>query len=359
MTRTHATARRPAPQPAFRTTLTTLVCIAAGVGTGMVVKQQQTALKEAKVLRLLTVAPAPASASEPVRPVPAPALVAAVASVASQPGMPPGVDVHDAAELRSRLRWVTTQVGPNKVETLDPDSRLLLARSAAQKAGLADVGLDYRDVYGVIHAESSWVARPGLGRNGVVSHGLAQFEPATARAVGLRNPGDPVEAVHASALLLKEAARWSAARIDGLKLDAGEWALKLREGVSVYYNLSSRGRRTWDGLNSHRMPVETRLHIRNVQMGALRASQLTARGAGDGGAATEVAAVAPLAAATPLRRGQAVVARAGAGSTPVRVASAGLARPARAAAWVRTSDSITLPEGTIRWSSRQTGAERG
>lgn len=328
MTRTPATARHPASQTVFRTTLTALVCIAAGVGVGMAVKQLQTAAKEAKVLRLRTVVAA----------TPSPKPVAAIAPAPAVESQPQS-QVPSAAELRSQLRWVTTQVGQQKVETLHPDSRLLLARSAAQKAGLADVGLDYRDVYGVIHAESSWVARPGLGRNGVVSHGLAQFEPATARAVGLRNPGDPVEAVHASALLLKEAARWSAGRIDGLKLDAGQWALKLREGISVYYNLSSRGRRTWDGRNSHRMPIETRLHIRNVQVGAARAGQLTA--GGDSGAPIEVAAAAPVAAAT-----------------PVRASFAGAPVKRKAAAWVRTRDSITLPEGTIRWSSREIGAER-
>ena len=49
----------------------------------------------------------------------------------------------------------------------------------------------------------------------ISSFGIAQFEPATARAVGLRDPSDPVEAVHAAALHLKDAAEWSAKRISG------------------------------------------------------------------------------------------------------------------------------------------------
>jgi hypothetical protein len=220
-----------------------------------------------------------------------------------------------ADELHSQLRWVTLQPGQ---KTLDANSRLLLVRSAAQKESLADVGLDYRDVYGVIHAESSWVARPGMGKNGVVSHGLAQFEPATARAVGLRNPADPVEAVQAAARLLKEAAQWSARRIEGLNLDAVQHARKLREGISVYYNLSTRGRMAWSGQNSYQMPIETRLHIRNVQSGAARAGQLTGNPA---------AAVMPL-------------------EAPVKA----VASPT--SSWVRTGDSITTPEGRISWTSR-------
>src|SRR5215218_9502388 len=64
--------------------------------------------------------------------------------------------------------------------TLEPAARLKLSRAAAEKAALHEVGLDFRDVYGVISAETSWVPRAGMGRNGVVSEGLGQFEPATA-----------------------------------------------------------------------------------------------------------------------------------------------------------------------------------
>lgn len=182
-------------------------------------------------------------------------------------------------DLDRQLRWVKADVGGGKV-TLDPASRLLLARSAAERARLHEVGLDFRDVYGVIHAETSWVPRAGMGKNGVVSQGLGQFEPATARAVGLRDPNDAVQAVHAAARLLREAAQWSSRRIAGLGLSPQQRAAKLREGVSIYYNLSSRARSTWTGLNSHRLPVETQRHIRNVRLGAQQADRLYTRLAG-------------------------------------------------------------------------------
>jgi hypothetical protein len=160
---------------------------------------------------------------------------------------------------------------------LEPAARLQLVRSAADRAGLKDVGLDFRDVYGVIHAETSWVPRTGMGRNGVASEGLGQFEPATAKAVGLRDPNDATQAVNAAARLLREAAVWSAQRIARLGLAPQERAAKLREGVSIYYNLSSQARSTWNGLNTDRLPVETLRHIRNVRAGAQQADTLNAR----------------------------------------------------------------------------------
>jgi hypothetical protein len=160
---------------------------------------------------------------------------------------------------------------------VDPATRIALSRSAADRARLHEVGLDFRDVYGVISAETSWVPRTGMGKNGVASHGLAQFEPATARAVGLRDPNNPVEAVHAAARLLREAAMWSKQRIASLRLAPEQKAAKLREGISIYYNLSSRARATWSGLNTQQLPVETQRHIRNVREGAKQADQLNAR----------------------------------------------------------------------------------
>lgn len=160
---------------------------------------------------------------------------------------------------------------------VDPAARLQLVRAAAQRAQLHEVGLDFRDVYGVIHAESSWVARPGMGKNGVTSHGLGQFEPATAKAVGLRDPNNAAEAVNAAARLLREAAVWSSQRIATLRLAPEQRAAKLREGVSIYYNLSTRMRSTWNGLNTHRLPVETLRHISNVRAGAQQADRLNAR----------------------------------------------------------------------------------
>lgn len=232
------------------------------------------------------------------------------------------------ADLKSQLRWIPASLGPGHV-TLDDHSRLLLSRSAADRAGLREVGLDFRDVYGVIHAETSWVPRAGMGRNGVVSQGLGQFEPATARAIGLRNANDAVEAVHASARLLREAAVWSAQRIAALPLAPEQRAAKLREGVSIYYNLSSRARSTWNGRNAGSLPPETQRHIRNVLAGARQADQIHARLGG--------AALAPLPALPAAQAMTAAAERA----APVRTAAA---RPAAPHAL-----------GTIEWSGQGAG----
>lgn len=180
------------------------------------------------------------------------------------------------AQLRTRVRWVETRIGNDKLVTPDDSSRVLLAKSAADRAGLSQVGLSFKDVYGIINAETSWIPRLGASKNGTPNLGLAQFEPATAHALGLRNPNDPVEAVHVAALHMKEAAEWSANRISGLKLNADDRAEKLREGVSIFYNLSTRGRNRWNGMNTDVLPIETRLHIRNARSGARYAAELEA-----------------------------------------------------------------------------------
>ena len=181
------------------------------------------------------------------------------------------------APLRAKMRWVPVRHGAKTLRTLDSGSRLLLARSAAQSAGLSSVGLSYQDVYGVIEAETSWVARDGLGRNGVTSSGLAQFEPATAKGLGLTDANDPVQAVHAAAVYMKMGAQWASQKIAHLKLTPQQYAAKLREGVSVYYNLSVRGRNKWDGINTAQLPVETQRHIRNVRSGAQEALELATK----------------------------------------------------------------------------------
>ena len=181
------------------------------------------------------------------------------------------------ASLRSSIRLVQTRIGTTPLSTPDYVSRLLLAKSAANRAGLHEVGLTFRDVYGIINAETSWVPRLGASKDGTPNLGIAQFEPATARALGLRNPDDLVEAVHVAALHMKEAAVWSANRISGLKLADSDRATKLREGVSIYYNLSSRGRAAWNGKNTHRLPIETQRHIANARVGADQAAILDAQ----------------------------------------------------------------------------------
>jgi hypothetical protein len=186
------------------------------------------------------------------------------------------------AQLRSKIRWVETRIGDDKLLTPDADSRVLLAKSAAERAGLDDVGLSFKDVYGIINAETSWIPRMGASKDGTPNLGIAQFEPATAKGLGLRNPNDPVESIHVAALHMKEAAEWSAKRLSGLKLGAGERATKLREGVSIFYNLSVKGRNKWNGRNTAKLPIETQLHIRNARSGAQRAAELEARSRSSG-----------------------------------------------------------------------------
>jgi hypothetical protein len=177
-------------------------------------------------------------------------------------------------KLRSQLNWTEVRLGANVLKTPDAPSRLLLVEFAAQRAGLHEVGLSHRDVYGIINAETSWIPRMGASKDGTPNLGIAQFEPATAAAVGLTDPMDPVQAVHAAAIHLKDAAKWSARRIAGLKLTPEEHAQKLRDGVSIYYNLSVKGRNKWDGLNTAKLPVETQRHIANARVGARRAAEL-------------------------------------------------------------------------------------
>jgi hypothetical protein len=179
-----------------------------------------------------------------------------------------------AHPLQALLRFETIRWGGKPVQTLDEASRLLLARAAAEKAGLESVGLGYHDVYGVIEAETSWIPRTGASKDGTPNLGLAQFEPRTARGLGVENPEDPVQAVFAAAVYMKQGARWAADRLDGLKLSPAEKAAKLREGVSVFYNLSVKGRNKWTGLNTDELPVETQRHIRNARAGAAEAAEL-------------------------------------------------------------------------------------
>src|SRR5206468_836851 len=84
-------------------------------------------------------------------------------------------------QLRSKLHWEPIRFGGTILKTPDPQSRLLLVESAAKRAGLEQVGLSYRDVYGIINAETSWVPRLGASKDGTPNLGIAQFEPATAR----------------------------------------------------------------------------------------------------------------------------------------------------------------------------------
>ena len=202
----------------------------------------------------------------------------AIATNANAPRFPLKFKVNDYYDqLRAKLNWLPVRYAGNILRTPDAESRLLLAQSAAKRAGLAQVGLSYKDVYGIIRAETSWIPRLGSSKDGTPNLGLAQFEPATAKAVGLTDPTDPVQAVHAAALHLRDAAVWSAKRIAKLKLTPEQRAVKLREGVSIYYNLSTKGRNMWNGLNTAKLPIETRRHIANARKGAREAGELEAQ----------------------------------------------------------------------------------
>src|SRR4051812_18345871 len=80
------------------------------------------------------------------------------------------------AQLRGRLRWVNARVAGQFVLTPDHTSRMMLAKSAAERAGLSQVGLSYMDVYGIINAETSWAPRAGRSKDGTPNLGIAQFE---------------------------------------------------------------------------------------------------------------------------------------------------------------------------------------
>jgi soluble lytic murein transglycosylase-like protein len=219
-------------------------------------------------------AAAPATAALAVPAAKGTTAAAAVAAVTA--AAPPKVTLKftsDAA-LRAQMKWVPVRYAGEKTKTLDEASRLLLAQAAAERAGLDEVGLTFEDVYGVIYAETSWIPRDGTGKNGVSSLGLAQFEPRTARGLGLKNPHDPVQAVTAAAVNMKHGAEWAEDKIAHLKLDPEQRAAKIREGVSIYYNLSIKGRNKWNGVNTAKLPIETRRHIKNVRRGAERASDL-------------------------------------------------------------------------------------
>ncbi|HEY0887163.1 MAG TPA: hypothetical protein VGE20_17860, partial [Ramlibacter sp.] len=117
----------------------------------------------------------------PKRQAPAARRAAKAAPVAAS--MAPVADDH-YEQLRSRLRWVQTRIGSDQLLTPDLHSRVLLAKSAADRAGLDEVGLSFMDVYGIISAETSWVPRMGASKDGTPNLGIAQFEPATARLLG-------------------------------------------------------------------------------------------------------------------------------------------------------------------------------
>ncbi|MBK0393661.1 hypothetical protein [Ramlibacter algicola] len=185
---------------------------------------------------------------------------------------PPPLPVQDYyAQLRSRVRWEPVRMNGAVLLTPDHASRLMLAKAAAREARLEDMGLGFQDVYGLIRAETDWVPRLGASRDGTPNLGIAQFEPATAAALGVQDPDDVVEAVHAAARHMREAAEWSRQRVERLRVPKAQRQAMLRAGVSVYYNLSSRAREGWSGRDADGLPRETAQHIAHAREGAKEA----------------------------------------------------------------------------------------
>lgn len=178
------------------------------------------------------------------------------------------------AEIRQRLNYVEVSYSGRKVLTLDAASRLMLVKDAAENNNLKEAGLSWRDLYGIIHAETTWIPRDGASRDGTLNSGLAQLEPATAKALAVTDPDDPVQAINAAAKLVVMAAGWSNKKIKHLNLPEAKRHDALREGVSVFYNLSVRGRSAWNGNNRHVLPQQTQLHISNTRDGAILAGEL-------------------------------------------------------------------------------------
>lgn len=183
------------------------------------------------------------------------------------------------ADVRNNLNYVNVTFKGEDRQTLDAPSRLLLSKWASDSNGLTTVGLNWKVLYGVIHAESTWVPQEGMGKNGVKSHGLAQFEGATAKGYGLTNAYDPLAAVSAAAALIRDAAQWTQTRLARLPLHNAspeQTEQALNEGVSVAYNTGWKTRHAWSPENSQKLPEATRTHIVNVKAGAMIADHLAA-----------------------------------------------------------------------------------
>ena len=244
-------------------------------------------------------------------------------------------------DLRQRLNYVDVTFEGRRTLTLDGASRVALSKWAASQHQLHRHGLSWRDLYGTIQAETDWIERQGMGKNRVASHGIAQLEPATAKVLGITDPRDPIQAVHAAAHLLKEAGAWSRAKV--AHLPAQLRANAMRDGLSVYYNLSSRARAAWNGENTAELPVETQQHIRNARQGVKDAGYIETQALRT---QTRLEREADLAQARRLTEGVVVAARSDGGSfnpsvsATERSATAPAAAPAMQFSDMRGMDSL-------------------
>jgi hypothetical protein len=180
--------------------------------------------------------------------------------------------------LRQSLRYVEVTVGKQKHSVLDMASRITLVKAVSEEMKLSDNGLKWTDLYGIIHAETGWVARDGMGANKVKSSGLAQMEPDTAQAIGIKDPNDPIQAVWGAAYLMQEAAQWSHSKVQKAKrhlhMKKGAEESAFREGISIYYNTSTALRSSWNVRNTDEFPDATQAHIQNSRDGAMVAGAM-------------------------------------------------------------------------------------
>ena len=193
--------------------------------------------------------------------------VASAASMAA--AMPAGTPVpanSSALTEAMQLGSVNVVVGGKTFETLHPMERVRLCKEVATEQRLSGHGMDWRDLYAVVQAETGWASRNGQGLNGKASFGLAQMERATAESLGI-DPDDPKQALAGTAKLLKEASAWARAKGVADK----------RAALSVYYNLSTKARNEWDGVSIDTLPKPTQQHIQNVKDGRKIATALAPR----------------------------------------------------------------------------------
>lgn len=203
-------------------------------------------------------------------------MVAAIAATAVLVGevhakQPPQLRDGPAREI-TPISWqmglpttpVVAQIDGRRVEAMNPLLRVQLCREVAQQEQLQRHGLGWRDIYAIVHAETGWFAREGQSKDGTPNLGVAQFEPATADALGI-DPHDPKQALQGVARLLKHARAWAASRA---LPDAGDgYGPGGAAAHSVFYNLSTKARNGWSGTSPDELPIETQRHISNYRDG--------------------------------------------------------------------------------------------
>lgn len=161
------------------------------------------------------------------------------------------------------LSPVEVTIAGKKYQALNPLERIRLCKEVASEMKLAAYGMDWRNIYATVHAETAWAERTGMGLNGKPSFGLAQMELATAKSLGI-DPNDKRSSLIGVAMLLKEASAWAKAKGHADK----------KAALSVYYNLSTKARNQWNGVTTDSLPQATQNHIRNLADGLAHATRL-------------------------------------------------------------------------------------